>query len=30
MNECASLRTKLLVGGDWAKAWVFGRDSSRI
>lgn len=29
-SECASLRTRLLVAGDWAKAHVFGRDSSRV
>ena len=29
-SDCASMRTKLLVVGDWLKAYVFGRDSSRI
>ena len=29
-SECASLRTRLLVLGDWGKTFVFGRDSSRI
>ena len=29
-SELASWRTKFLVVGDWAKSYVFGRDSSRI
>ena len=29
-NECVGLRMKVLVGFDWLKAAVFGRDTSRI
>ena len=29
-SECASTRTKVLLVTDWMKAFVFGRDSSRI